>query len=199
MSLEKYASCPLPTEWGEFNVTVFQEDNGKEHLAISLGDLSEKTDVLTRVHSACFTGEALSSLKCDCKAQLEYALQEIQRAGLGLVVYLFQEGRDIGLGNKIRAYALQSQGEDTVDANTKLGFEEDQRTYEVAIDMIQHLKIQSIKVMTNNPLKIEALQIGGVEVTGRVPVEVGVNQVNEKYLETKRDRMGHMLKLSDEH
>ena len=198
MPLEKYASSLLPTEWGEFTFTVFQDEHSKEHVAISTGELKNKSGVLTRVHSACFTGEALSSLKCDCKAQLEYALREIQAAGRGVVIYLFQEGRDIGLGNKIRAYALQSQGEDTVDANVKLGFGEDQRTYDVAIDMIKQLEIRSVKVMTNNPLKIEALQAGGVDVLERVPVEVGVNQVNAQYLETKRDRMGHMLSLFNE-
>jgi len=161
-------------------------------MAISQGELSGDP-VLVRIHSACFTGEALGSLKCDCKAQLERALREINREGRGVVVYLFQEGRGIGLGNKIRAYALQTSGADTVDANRQLGFADDDREYSDALEILSELGVERVRLMTNNPLKLEALKAAGLEVTERVSIEVGRNEVNASYLDTKRDRMRHHL------
>ena len=194
LSIQHYSTSPLPTEWGEFIVHVYRDANHQEHMAICKGTFAAGQATLTRVHSACFTGEALGSLKCDCKAQLEFALQKIQQAESGVVVYLFQEGRGIGLGDKIKAYALQeTQGLDTVDANTHLGLSEDARTYENAYAILQDLGIDTIKLMTNNPLKVQALQDAGIHVQERIAVEVGLNQVNYQYLETKQQRMGHWL------
>jgi len=194
--LTRYAQATLPTEWGTFETLVYRSPAGEEHMAIYQGELSDELaeSTLVRVHSACFTGEALGSLKCDCKAQLERALQEIEREGRGVVVYLFQEGRGIGLGNKIRAYALQTQGVDTVDANRQLGFGDDERDYQDAVEILRDLGVTRVKLMTNNPLKIEALQKAGLELSQRVSIEVGRNAVNASYLDTKRDRMSHLLK-----
>ena len=194
----RYSSTRLPTLWGEFDVTVYQNKQGEEHIVISLGLLEREKEIqdhsiLMRVHSACFTSEVLGSLKCDCREQLEYALQAIQQEGKGAVIYLFQEGRGIGLGAKIKAYALQEQGRDTVDANTELGYAEDARSYEMVQDIIQDLGIGDIRLLTNNPLKVNGL----IELTKctveRIPIEVGLNAINENYLKVKRDRMGHMF------
>ncbi len=194
--LNLFSQTLLPTEFGTFKVFVFRKENQEECVAITIGDLSKQEHVLARVHSSCFTGEVLGSLKCDCKPQLEYAMKAIQKEGKGVIFYLFQEGRGIGLGNKIKAYALQDQGYDTVDANLALGFEEDHRTYEDAIDMLNALEIQSVRLLTNNPLKVESLKQAGIPITGRVPIEVGMNQVNAGYLQTKQERMGHMLSFA---
>jgi GTP cyclohydrolase II len=194
--LNLFSQTLLPTEFGTFKVFVFRKENQEECVAITIGDLSKQEHVLARVHSSCFTGEVLGSLKCDCKPQLEYAMKAIQKEGKGVIFYLFQEGRGIGLGNKIKAYALQDQGYDTVDANLALGFEEDHRTYEDAIDMLNALEIQSVRLLTNNPLKVESLKQAGIPITGRVPIEVGMNQVNAGYLRTKQERMGHMLSFA---
>ena len=190
--LARYSEARLPTEWGEFKTRVYRGGDGREQVAIFCGDPSGE-EVLARVHSACFTGEALGSLKCDCKPQLEGALQRIQAEGRGVVVYLFQEGRGIGLGNKLRAYALQEEGADTVDANTRLGFGEDEREYSDAVAMLEDLGARSVRLMTNNPLKVSALEGAGVRVAAREPLEVGRNSVNAGYLDVKRDRMGHAL------
>lgn len=190
--LEFYSEANLPTEWGDFKTRVYRGTDGREQVAIFCGDPSGEA-TLARVHSACFTGEALGSLKCDCKAQLEGALQRIQREGRGVVVYLFQEGRGIGLGNKIKAYALQERGADTVDANTLLGFGEDERQYSDAVSILSDLGARSVRLMTNNPLKVEALEAAGVRVSAREPLEVGRNAVNAGYLDVKRDRMRHAL------
>jgi GTP cyclohydrolase II len=190
--LELYSETNLPTEWGDFKTRVYRGSDGREQVAIFCGDPSGDA-LLARIHSACFTGEALSSLKCDCKAQLEGALQRIQREGRGVVVYLFQEGRGIGLGNKIKAYALQERGADTVDANTLLGFGADERAYGDAVEILNHLGAQSVRLLTNNPLKVEALEAAGLRVSAREPLEVGRNAVNTHYLDVKRDRMRHAL------
>lgn len=187
-----YAQTVLPTEHGPFDVRVMRDDDGNEHIALTVGDVTDGEEVLMRMHSECLTSEVLGSLKCDCKAQLDAALRRIQAAGRGLVIYLRQEGRGIGLGNKIRAYALQSAGADTVDANRRLGFEDDLRDYSIAVRMIRALGIRSVRLMTNNPLKLNALLEAGVEVRGREPIVTGVNPVNLGYLETKRQRMGHL-------
>jgi len=190
--LIRYAEAQVPTEYGAMRVVVYHEPGTPhEHCAIVCGDVKGKPHVLARVHSECFTGEVLHSLKCDCREQLEEALREIAREGAGLVIYLRQEGRGIGLGNKIRAYALQQAGADTVDANRMLGFDDDLRVYEVARAILRDFDIQSVRLMTNNPDKVEAIREGGFEVE-RVPMRVEPSTHNRDYLDTKRARMGHL-------
>jgi len=192
-----YAETNLPTEFGSFRVVVFREiDNDKEHLAIIKGDIENTTDLLVRVHSECFTAEVLHSLKCDCKEQLHEALRAIGQAGRGMIVYLRQEGRGIGLGNKIRAYSLQESGFDTVDANRALGFEDDSRTYEMAAGMLRYFKVLSIRLLTNNPEKIEHLENLGIEITRRESILCEPNPHNIDYFVTKKERMRHMFSAS---
>ncbi len=190
------AQTPLPTRYGTFNVFVFRsasEPEGREHVAIVSGDVHGAEDVAVRMHSECLTSEVLGSLKCDCREQLEAALGRIARNGRGVVLYLRQEGRGIGLTNKIRAYALQAKGVDTVDANRELGLPDDSRTYEQSAAMLRWLGVQSVRLMTNNPEKEQALRTLGVEVRGRIPVLIQPNPHSLAYLETKRDRMQHKL------
>jgi GTP cyclohydrolase II len=179
----------LPTRHGDFETHVFPG----EHVALVFGDVHGREDVLVRVHSECMTSEVFGSLKCDCKEQLDAAMAAVAHAGAGAVLYLRQEGRGIGLANKIRAYALQSRGHDTVDANRLLGLPDDARKYDVARDMLAHLGVASVRLMTNNPEKVRALRVLGVEVTGRVPVVVPPNKHSARYLEAKRLRMEHDL------
>jgi GTP cyclohydrolase II len=164
----------------------------EEHLAMVRGDVHGGRDVLVRVHSECLTGETLGSLRCDCRDQLETALDRIVEDGRGVLVYMRQEGRGIGLGNKVRAYALQDQGIDTVDANVALGFEADERTYGLAGTILRDLGIQSVRVMTNNPGKLEGLRRAGVEVAAQIPHWVGASEHSQAYLETKKTRLGHI-------
>jgi GTP cyclohydrolase II len=192
-TVERYAEAQMPTRFGQFRVVVYRElDGGKEHLAVIVGEVEGAEDLLVRVHSECLTGEALHSLRCDCRDQLDLALERIQNAGTGAVLYLRQEGRGIGLGNKIRAYAKQDEGLDTVDANLALGFEDDQRGYHVAADMLRDLGVCSVALMTNNPRKVHGLENDGVKVTRREPHEVEVHEHNREYLKTKQDRLGHL-------
>lgn len=199
--LEVTARATLPTRFGNFQAVVFrwvdapQDDLGlsSEPVALVAGDVRGKRSVPVRVHSECLTSEVLGSLKCDCKQQLEAAQAEVARQGLGAILYLRQEGRGIGLANKIRAYALQEAGADTVDANRLLGLPDDARRYDVAVAMLRELGIESISLMTNNPAKVEALRELGVEVESRLPVIVDVNQHSVGYLEAKRERMRHAL------
>jgi GTP cyclohydrolase II/3,4-dihydroxy 2-butanone 4-phosphate synthase/GTP cyclohydrolase II len=192
-TVERYAGAQLPTRFGPFQVVVYRElDGDKEHLAVIVGEVEGAEDVLTRVHSECLTGEVLHSLKCDCRDQLDLALERIQSAGHGAVLYLRQEGRGIGLGNKIRAYAKQDEGLDTVDANLALGFEDDQRGYRVAADMLRDLGVRSVALMTNNPRKVQGLENDGIKVTRREPHEVELHDHNREYLKTKQDRLGHL-------
>ena len=193
-----YAEAEIPTEYGTFRVLVFHERNTPhEHVAIVKGDVEGKSDVLCRVHSECFTGEVLHSLKCDCGEQLGFALKKISAEGAGMVLYLRQEGRGIGLGNKIRAYALQAKGADTVDANRMLGFADDLRRYHVAARMLTDLGVRSVALMTNNPSKVKLLRADGVVVSSRVPVRVQLNDLSRAYLDTKRARMGHLVDVAD--
>ena len=188
----RYADAFVPTEYGRMRVVVYREaGTPHEHVAIVMGDVADGDEVLARVHSECFTGEVLHSLKCDCREQLDYALRAIADEGRGLVMYLRQEGRGIGLGNKIRAYALQEQGADTVDANRLLGFEDDLRQYYAASAMLRDLQVRSVRLLTNNPQKVEALRAEGIQVE-RVPVHIEAGSENEEYLLTKRLRMGHL-------
>jgi GTP cyclohydrolase II len=196
-SIVRYSEAEVPTEYGTFRVVVYRDarDPSIEHCAVVRGDVQGARELLVRVHSECFTGEVLHSLKCDCREQLDTALRMIAARDRGAVLYLRQEGRGIGLGNKIRAYALQEQGEDTVDANLKLGFEADGRRYHVASAMLSDLGVESVAVLTNNPAKVDALRADGVVVTRRVPMDVEPNQHNRGYLDTKRERMGHIIRM----
>ena len=192
-SVERYAEAGLPTRFGAFRVVVYRElDSDKEHLAVIAGEVDGATDLLVRVHSECLTGEVLHSLKCDCRDQLDLALELIQSAGQGAVLYLRQEGRGIGLGNKIRAYAKQDEGLDTVDANLALGFEDDQRGYRMAADMLRDLGVRSVALMTTNPRKVQGLENDGIEVSRREPHEVEAHEHNRDYLKTKQARLGHL-------
>ena len=185
-------SCRLPTEWGEFNLHGLVDARGSgEHAAMSLGPLDDGAPVLTRLHSECLTGDTLYSLKCDCGAQLEGGLAAIAAAGRGLLLYLRQEGRGIGLVNKIRAYALQQAGADTVEANRLLGLPDDARDYAIAAQMLGQLGVKRVRLLTNNPAKVDALQHLGVEVVERLPLHMPSNPHNQGYLQTKSRRMGH--------
>ncbi|MFT4020517.1 MAG: GTP cyclohydrolase II [Acinetobacter sp.] len=199
MPIAFVATSKLPTAFGEFNISVFQDpETGEEHVALSKGlDAPMTEPVLVRIHSECLTGDAFSSLKCDCGPQLKATQQLIQDAGQGVILYLRQEGRGIGLTNKIRAYALQDQGHDTVDANLLLNLPADARRYDMCKIMLDHLQVHQIKLITNNPLKLKALQELGINVVGRVPLTVGLNPFNESYLKTKVARMSHLYNQED--
>ena len=192
------ASCRLPTPFGEFVMHGFEDpDTGQEHLALALGDVTGQDKVLCRVHSECLTGDCLFSSRCDCGAQLKLAMQRIEAHGSGVVLYLRQEGRGIGLINKIRAYALQDRGADTVEANEKLGFDADLRDYTVCKAMFRHLQVSRIALMTNNPVKVQALTKLGIEIVERLPIETGQNDHNARYLQTKAGKLGHLLGRKD--
>jgi GTP cyclohydrolase II len=189
----------LPTRFGDFRIVAFHNDiDGKEHVAIVRGEVAGASHVPTRLHSECLTGDAIGSLRCDCRDQLETALRRLGRSERGLLLYLRQEGRGIGLLNKVCAYALQDRGLDTVDANLALGFEDDSRDYTVAARMIQCLEVESIQLMTNNPKKIDQLKRNGVKIAKRVRHEMSVNPHNRFYLETKAERSGHLLDMDSD-
>ena len=186
----------MPTAWGHFRLIPFrQKSNGLEHMALIKGSWHEEEPVLVRVHSSCATGDILGSRRCDCGEQLHRAMQAIEQEGKGVLVYMQQEGRGIGLMNKIRAYKLQEQGYDTVDANTHLGFKPDERDYGCGAQMLRHLGIHKMRLLTNNPVKRVGLEAYGLEIVENVPIEVTPNPYNRRYLETKRTRMGHTLHL----
>ena len=188
------AVADLPTKFGLFHIVGFWNDrDGKDHVAIVKGDPFGAEDVPVRLHSECLTGDALGSLRCDCRDQLTSALRTIAAEEIGMVLYLRQEGRGIGLLNKLRAYGLQDEGLDTVDANIALGFRDDERDYSIAAHMLGLLQVASIRLMTNNPKKIEGLRELGVNVTGRVPHVIPANEFNKAYLETKAVRSGHLI------
>lgn len=192
-TLKFAAACRLPTEWGIFTLHGFENGNGEEHLALTMGDVSDGRPVLARIHSECLTGDALSSLKCDCGPQLRAAMQAVQNEGRGVIVYLRQEGRGIGLINKIRAYRLQDRGMDTVEANLALGLPVDARNFQPAQEILNHLNIKKIRLLTNNPEKISGLQKAGIDIIERVPLYVGENAENEYYLATKAAKLGHLF------
>lgn len=192
IQLDYVASCDLPTPWAVFQLHAFVvPETGKEHVMLTLGEVSDGRPVLARVHSECLTGDGLFSQRCDCGAQLETALQNIAAEGRGALLYLRQEGRGIGLVNKIRAYQLQDQGADTVQANEQLGFPADLRRYDVCRPMLNYFGITSLRLMTNNPRKVDALRQLGIDVVERVPLEVNRNRYNEGYLRTKEAKLGH--------
>lgn len=219
MSYQLITSAKLPTRHGEFDIHIFENEDGQEHVMLTVGlsvidqntgtsrlpsafdtvtnqsndTPAERPIPLIRIHSECLTGDAFSSLKCDCGPQLNTAMQAIQETGFGAILYLRQEGRGIGLTNKIRAYALQDQGHDTLDANLMLGLPADARVYDMCGPMLAHVGIDAVRLITNNPDKVAYLTEHGINVVERVPLVVGVNDMNEEYLATKRDRMGHLL------
>ncbi|MCF7980954.1 MAG: GTP cyclohydrolase II [Pseudomonadales bacterium] len=194
MSIQYVASSQLPTKWAVFTIHGFEDSSsGKEHVAITLGDVGDGEPVLARIHSECLTGDALFSLRCDCGHQLEEALKRISKEGRGVILYLRQEGRGIGLANKIKAYELQDAGADTVEANEQLGFGADMRDYSICKAMLAQLKIKSVRLMTNNPVKVQALESFGIEVLERIPLQTGQNPHNKKYLETKAGKLGHLF------
>nr|WP_313975155.1 GTP cyclohydrolase II [uncultured Psychrobacter sp.] len=215
MSYQFITTAKLPTRHGEFDIHIFENADGQEHVMLTVGlPVAKQTEVLNqqdtasiedsqtskeapipliRIHSECLTGDAFSSLKCDCGPQLNTAMQAIQETGCGAILYLRQEGRGIGLTNKIRAYALQDQGHDTLDANLMLGLPADARVYDMCGPMLAHVGVDSVRLITNNPDKVAYLTEHGINVVERVPLLVGVNDMNAEYLATKRDRMGHLL------
>ena len=198
--LERYSESDLPTTRGLFRIVVFRDSrDGKEHVAMVRGDVKGKEGVPVRLHSECLTSEIFGSLRCDCRAQLDRAMDFVAQQNCGVVLYLRQEGRGIGLGNKIKAYALQQeQGLDTVDANLKLGFADDLRRYDVAGEMLRSLGVTSVDVITNNPQKIAGLVDEGVPVRRRIPSRTEPNPLNLNYLQTKRDRSGHLIEFLSE-
>ncbi|MEM9696416.1 MAG: GTP cyclohydrolase II [Myxococcota bacterium] len=188
------ARANLPTAHGTFRIVAFENlHDGKGHIALVKGDLERARAVPTRVHSECLTGDALSSMRCDCRAQLEKALAFLGQQPAGLLLYMRQEGRGIGLCNKIRAYELQDQGLDTVEANLALGFRDDERDYVAAAEMLRCLEVASIQLMTNNPNKIEQLRGYGIDVEGRVPHQIAPTEFNRAYLATKKAKSRHLL------
>lgn len=192
MSVRYVESSRLPTAWGVFDIHGFEDpDANKEHVVLTMGDVGSDEPVLARIHSECLTGDALFSLRCDCGNQLEAALKAVSAEGRGAIFYLRQEGRGIGLLNKIKAYKLQDAGADTVEANEQLGFGADMRDYSILGPMLRHLKITKVRLMTNNPRKVTAMEENGVEVVERVPLHCHSNPHNEKYLQTKGAKMGH--------
>ena len=187
-------SCTLPTPWAQFTMHAFVEHaTGKEHLAMTLGDLSTGEAPLARIHSECLTGDVMFSQRCDCGAQLESALRRIADEGRGILLYLRQEGRGIGLVNKIRAYELQDQGLDTVEANERLGFKADQRDYGIGAQILSDLGVKTMRLLTNNPRKFVGLQGYGLSVSEAVPLEIPASDHTRRYLKTKKDKLGHKL------
>lgn len=196
-TITRQVAARIPTRHGTFELRLYTNNvDQKEHLALVMGDVAGREDVLLRVHSECFTGDLLGSQRCDCGEQLDRAMQAIARAGRGVILYLRQEGRGIGLLDKLRAYNLQDEGLDTVEANLRLGHRADERDYTVAALMIHELGIQSICLLTNNPTKIKSLRALGIPIKKRVPIEIPARPENLEYLHTKVTRMDHLLNLS---
>ena len=191
-SIRKKETAKLPTEYGEFTAVVYEDKKGLHHIALIKGDIKSNHDVLVRVHSECLTGDVFHSLRCDCQQQLDKALKSIGKEG-GVLLYLRQEGRGIGLLNKIKAYKLQDKGMDTVEANEKLGFKGDMRDYTVGVQILADLGLKRIRLMTNNPKKIEGLEKYGIKIVERIPLIIKPNPKNKKYLETKKEKLGHYL------
>jgi GTP cyclohydrolase II len=188
------AIADLPTRFGDFHIVAFSNNlDDKEHVAIFKGDILNAEHVPVRLHSECLTGDVMGSYRCDCRDQLEHALKKINKMETGIVLYLRQEGRGIGLTNKIRAYSLQDQGLDTVEANVALGFRDDERDYTIAAEMLKALKVNSVRLMTNNPKKIDQLKSHGIQVSERLPHILPTNKHNKAYLKTKATKSGHMI------
>ena len=195
-SIEVGEEVELPTQFGHFHLIPFrQQSNGMEHMALIKGTWEENEPILVRVHSSCATGDILGSMRCDCGEQLNKSMQMIEKEGKGVIIYMQQEGRGIGLMNKIAAYKLQEEGMDTVDANTHLGFKPDERDYGCGAQMLRHLNVHKMRLLTNNPTKRVGLEAYGLEIVDNVPIEVSPNKYDITYLRTKRDRMGHTLHI----
>jgi 3,4-dihydroxy 2-butanone 4-phosphate synthase/GTP cyclohydrolase II len=192
--IKRVAETKLPTEYGMFQLAVYETDvDDYQHLALIKGDVASSEDVLVRVHSECFTGDTFHSLRCDCGSQLHRAMQMIEESGCGVLVYMRQEGRSIGLVNKIKAYQLQDKGMDTVEANVHLGFDPDPREYGIGAQILSDLGVKKMRLLTNNPIKRAGLEGYGLQILGRVPIEIAPNEYNEKYLNTKREKLGHII------
>lgn len=189
----RFAETMLPTSYGDFRCVVYRLQDGLEHVALVKGDVTNKSSVLLRIQSECLTGEVFASLKCDCKHQLDKALAHIEKEGVGVLLYLRQEGRGIGLGNKIKAYNLQENGVDTVDANRILGFPDDSRDFYCAIRILRDLNVASVRLLTNNPNKVDSLVNAGIHVIERLPHVADVPHLAKDYLKVKGQRMGHFL------
>ncbi len=195
-SIEKVAEARLPTEFGEFRIAGYKSlISDEEFVCVFKGNLSENTAIPVRIHSQCLTGDVFHSTKCDCGQQLQSAMETIEKEGRGLIVYQQQEGRGIGIINKIRAYALQDEGADTIEANQLLGLAVDSREYEQCVEIIKDLGIRKVKAMSNNPEKLKAMRDGGLEIVERIPIEFKPSKDTEKYLSVKKFRMGHLLNL----
>lgn len=194
--VQKIAVTRLPSKFGQFDLHMYESKiTGSHHIALVKGDVAQCENVLVRVHSQCLTGDVFRSMRCDCGSQLEYAMRRIEEEGCGVVLYMRQEGRGIGLANKIRAYELQDEGKDTVEANEALGFPADLRDYGIGAQILADLGLSTIRIMTNNPYKVVGLEAYGLTIMERVPVEIPANDMNKRYLQTKKDKLGHLLSL----
>jgi GTP cyclohydrolase II len=194
MTLKHVAEAMLPTRHGRFRVHAFIDGEGREHVALTRCEHRHEGPLPVRIHSRCLTGDTLTSMRCDCRDQLEAAMRFLDKKKCGMLIYLDQEGRGIGLANKIKAYSLQDRGMDTVEANVHLGFGEDLRDYKVAADILGYFKVKEIALLTNNPKKIADMEMHGIKVLERIPLITRPNRYNRSYLETKRKKMNHMLK-----
>ncbi len=194
--MEKIADAFLPTRFGKFRIYAFKADDNSEHVALVACTHPPHPKIPVRVHSKCLTGDTLGSLRCDCRAQLEQSLRYMKKKRCGIFIYLDQEGRGIGLSNKIKAYALQDKGFDTVEANEKLGFHNDLRDYSIAAEILRYLGVNDISLLTNNPKKVSDLELHGIKVSRRIPVIAETNKYNKKYMEVKRKKMHHLLSVN---
>lgn len=191
------AEADLPTEFGPFRILGFSSTTSDEEFVVLVkGELRPDVPTLVRIHSQCLTGDVFHSLKCDCSAQLERSMEMIQEEGLGVIIYQQQEGRGIGIINKIRAYALQDEGADTIEANVRLGFAVDERKYDQCAEILKVLAVRRVRLLSNNPDKLRALRVAGLEVVERVPLEIEAHLTAQKYLQTKKEKMGHLLQLN---